>query len=57
MKFDIFPDNKYPAYGIFRTASSSDCRICVLSSSHKLYQLNVEHFSWIKDNINSAKIL
>ena len=34
MKFDLFPDNKYPAYGIFGTASASDCRICVLSSSH-----------------------
>ena len=34
MKFDIFPDNKYPAYGIFRTASGSDCKVCVLSSSH-----------------------
>ena len=34
MKFDLFPDKKYPAYGIFGTASSSDCRICVLSSSH-----------------------
>ena len=35
IKFDLFPDNnKYPAYGIYRTASASDCRICVLSSSH-----------------------
>ena len=33
-KFDLFPDNKYPAYSIFRTASASDCKICVLSSSH-----------------------
>ena len=32
-KFDQFPDNRYPAYGIFRTASTSDCKICVLSSS------------------------
>ena len=31
MKFDLFPDNKYPASGIFRTASASDCKICVLS--------------------------
>ena len=34
MKFDLFPDNKYPAYGISRIASASDCRNCVLSSSH-----------------------
>ena len=34
MKFDLFPDSKYPAYGIFRTASASECRTCVLSSSH-----------------------
>ena len=34
MKFDLLPDNTYPAYGILRTASASDCRICVLSSSH-----------------------
>ena len=36
MKFDLFPDNKYSAYGVFRTASASDCRICVLSSSHSV---------------------
>ena len=34
MKFDLLPDNKYPAYGFFRAASASDCRVCVLSSSH-----------------------
>ena len=34
MEFDLFPDSKYAAYGIFRTASASDCRICVLSSSN-----------------------
>ena len=34
MKIDLFPDNKYPAYDIFRTANASDCRICVLSSSY-----------------------
>ena len=34
MKFDLFPDNKYPAYDFFRTASASDCRVCLLSSSH-----------------------
>ena len=33
MKFDLLLDNKYPADGIFRIASASDCRICVLSSS------------------------
>ena len=32
MKFDLFPDNKYSAYGILRTASAIDWRICVLSS-------------------------
>ena len=35
MKFDLLPDNKYRAYGIFNTASASDCRICVRSSSDK----------------------
>ena len=34
MKFDLLPDNNYPTYGIFRIASASDCRICVISSSH-----------------------
>ena len=34
MKFDLLPDNKYPAYGDFRSASASDGRICVLSSLH-----------------------
>ena len=30
MVFDLFPDNKYPAYGNLSTANASDCRICVL---------------------------
>ena len=34
MKFGLFPNKKYPVYDIFRTTSASDCRICVLSSSH-----------------------
>ena len=33
MKFDLFPDNKNPAYVIFRTASACDCRHYVLSKS------------------------
>ena len=40
-KFDLFPDIKYPVYGILETASASDCRICVLSSSHNWYSVLV----------------